>query len=140
MASLSTYVRGPQVLVSMPVDSSSADIAVGDFVSLATAGYIQQASAGELPVGVAMDAVASPSADGDVSILVDVSPSSVFEFAPDAGTVTQALVGVTMDVGGARTVNIDASADDCLVCVGVDTDNNKLSVMRIQSACYAGVV
>lgn len=140
MSTDNCLVYGTPLLVSMPVDSSSADISQGDFVSLATAGYIKQAAAGDLPVGVAQDSVSSPSADGDVSILVDVSCETIYRRDPDAGSVTQALVGTTMDVGGAQSVNIDASDDDCIVCVGVDTDNNKLLVSRVKSACYAGVV
>jgi len=140
MSTDNCLVYGTPILLPMPVDSSSADISKGDFVSLATAGYIQQASAGELPVGIAQDSVTSPSADGDVTILVDVSCETVYRFDPDAGTVSQALVGTTMDVGGAQSVNIDASTDDCLLCVGVDVDNNKLLVSRVKSACYAGVV
>ena len=140
MSTDNCLVYGTPMLVSMPVDSSSADISQGDFVSLATAGYIKQVVAGDLPYGVAQDSVSSPSADGDVSILVDVSCETIYRRDPDAGSVTQDLVGTTMDVGGAQSVNIDASDDDCIVCVGVDTDNNKLLVSRVKSACYAGVV
>ena len=86
MSTDNCLVYGTPILLPMPVDSSSADISKGDFVSLATAGYIQQASAGELPVGIAQDSVTSPSADGDVTILVDVSCETVYRFDPDAGT------------------------------------------------------
>ena len=131
------YRRGERVEKRFLVDASTAAIVAGDFLVAGTAGYVQQAAAGELPVGVAMQSVASPSADGDVSCLVDISPHTEYEFPPDEGTVTQGLVGTTMDVGGPQSVNIDASADDILVCVGVDTVANTLRVQLIPT--FAGV-
>ena len=108
------YREGPRMLVSLPVDSSTADITAGDILAWGTAGY-------------------------DVSILVDVSELSIYEFPPDAGNVTQAIVGTTMDVGGARSANIDASADDVVVCVRVDVDANTGFFMFKTTSKYAGV-
>jgi len=123
------YRHGPRVPRRLPVDSSTSDIAVGDLITEGTAGYYQQAAAAAgTVIGVAMEAVSSPSADGDASILVDVSDQSVYEYAPDAGTVTEALVGHLWDVGGAESVNIASSLDDTLYCVGVDTDANTVFV------------
>lgn len=134
------YREGPRMLVSLPVDSSTADITAGDILAWGTAGYVQQAAAGaNIVAGIAAETVASPSADGDVSILVDVSELSIYEFPPDAGNVTQAIVGTTMDVGGARSANIDASADDVVVCVRVDVDANTGFFMFKTTSKYAGV-
>ena len=134
------YREGPRMLVSLPVDSSTADITAGDILAWGTAGYVQQAAAGaNIVAGIAAETVASPSADGDVSILVDVSELSIYEFPPDAGNVTQAIVGTTMDVGGARSANIDASADDVVVCVRVDVDANAGVFMFKTTSKYAGV-
>ena len=72
------YREGPRMLVSLPVDSSTADITAGDILAWGTAGYVQQAAAGaNIVAGIAAETVASPSADGDVSILVDVSELSM---------------------------------------------------------------
>lgn len=135
-------IEGHPRLIKALVDSSTSAITAGDFVSIATAGYIKQAAAGELPVGVAHESVASPSADGDAEILIDISTDTVYRRSPDAGTVTQALVWATMDVGGARTIDIDASNDDCILCVGVNTTDNTLDVSLVGTAAarFAGVV
>ena len=132
------YLHGPQTIVRMLVDSSSNAIAVGDFVVVATAGYVKQAAAGETPVGIAMEACAVPSADGDLAVNVDVSESSVWEYPPDTGTVTQGLVNLTMDIGGAQSINIDASSQDVIRVRAVDIPNNKLHISLIPT--YAGVV
>lgn len=138
----SGHIRGQQLLVPMLVDSSTSDIVVGDFVSEATAGYVAQASAGDLPIGIAAESVASPSADGGATILVDISCLSVYRRTPDTGSVTQGLVGRTMDVGGAQSIDIDASTDDCIVCVGVNTTDNTLDIMLAPDVAkrFAGVV
>lgn len=137
------YRYGKRLLVKYPVDASTSDIVEGDMLILGdgttgTAGYVLQASAGDLCFGFAAEGVSSPSTDGDVSILVDVSDQSVYEFAPDAGSVTQAIVGLTCDVGGARTINIDASTDDCILIRSVDTAANTLRISKVRSE--AGVV
>jgi hypothetical protein len=72
--------------------------------------------------------VTTPSADGGLSTVVDCSADSVYLFVPDAGTVTQALVGKTCDVGGPQSIDIDASADDCILIRAVDTTANTLLV------------
>ena len=97
-----------------------------------------EAAAGDVVHGVAMEYATAPTADGDKEILVDVSGESVYRYPPDAGTVTVALIGVTMDVGGAQSINIDASADDCILVRDVDTANN-LVFIQIRPA-FAGVV
>ena len=131
MAALNPYRHGTQALVWVLVDGASADISTGDFLFGGTAGYVQQAAAGEKPIGIAQSSVTSPASDGLAAVLMDVSTLSVYEYSPDAGTVTQGLVNTTMDVGGPQTVNIDASTDDILVCREVDVANNTVSVSLI---------
>jgi hypothetical protein len=127
------YRRGVRHPVPMKVDSSTTTggIKAGDFVFIGTAGYILQAAAGDRPCGVAMQECAVPTADGDLTILVDVSEDSEYEYPPDAGTVTQALCNTTMDVGGAQSINIDASADDIIIVRSVDLNRNTLLVSLI---------
>lgn len=122
------YRTGDRDVQKYLVDADTTAIVTGDFLVPATAGFVKQAAAGELPIGVAMQDVASPSADGDLFVLVDISPHTTYEYPPDAGTVTQGLVGTTMDIGGPQTININASADDVITCVGVDTVANTLLV------------
>lgn len=131
------YRSGPRIPVLKPVDADTSAISVGDILTVGTTGYVKQASAGENIYGVAMQAVASPSADGDVSILVDVSEDSVYEYPPDAGSVTQTLAGQTCDVGGAQTIDIDASLDDNVKIHKVDTDAN--TVFCSFSLTFTGV-
>lgn len=134
----SGYRSGPQMMVYALVDSSSSDISAGDFLTLGTAGYVQQAGAGDTVFGIAQEDCTAPSADGGAGLLVDRSPLSIYEYPPDTGTVTQALVGTTMDVGGAQSINIDASTDDCIRVHAVDTARNTLLVSFIYTD--AGVV
>lgn len=136
--SLYGYRFGPQVLVKAKVDSSTSAIKKYDMLTWATAGYVKQASANDTIIGFSNDDCAVPSADGDAEILMDVSTLSIYEYPPDTGTVTQALVGYTMDCGGAKSVNIDASTDDCLEVVAADVGKNTIFVRRV--AVLTGVV
>lgn len=129
---------GKQLLIPVLIDSSSAAIDVNDMLTKGTAGYFQKAAAGDIVECFAAGKCAVPSADGGVSILADFSTESVYEYPPDAGTVTQALVPLTTDTGGARSVDIDASTDDCLQIVRVDVGANTVFVRRIP--IYVGVV
>lgn len=104
----------------------SGGIKKGDFLKWdGVAGYVTQAAAGDLPCAVANEAcVTIPTTDGGQEIEADFGPQSIFEYPPDTGTVTVGMIGKTMDVGGAQSINIDASADDGVECVDVDTTNN----------------
>lgn len=139
MADTYGYRRGVRNLVTVPVDASSSAISVGDAVII-TAGYAFQAAAGDIPHGVATAAATVPAADGETSVTIDVSDQSIYEYPPDAGTVTQALVGKKMDLGGPRSINIDASTDDGVMCVAVDTDANTLLVQFDTKLAFTGVV
>ena len=114
------------------LDSTSAAIVVGDMITVAdaTTGFFKEVdTAAEAVYGVATTASASPSADGGATVMVDVSPNSTYECSPDAGTVTEALVGKSMDCGAdAKTADINGSTTDDLVCRQVDIPNNRLWV------------
>lgn len=141
MASLNyNYVRGPRVYVSWPVKASTT-IESGAMVDTDASGYLQECDAGDIPVGFAVGEVptgATATSDGDILIQVDVSRESVYRLPPDAGSATLALQGKTADVGGAKSVDIDASTDDVLYIVEVDVANNLLLVQRYGG--NAGVV
>lgn len=111
-------------------DAATSGITAGDFVIMESgnAGYIVPCSAGDKPIGVAMDTCSAPSADGAKKIRVCIDLDAVYEYPPDAGSVTQALVGTTMDVGGAQSIDIDASTDDVITVVGVDIARNTLFI------------
>lgn len=133
------YRYGARKLVEFGVDSATSDITEGDMLTMGTAGYVQQAAAGSnVLVGFAAEGVSSPSSDGDVSILVDVSPDAVYAFPPDAGSVTVGLKELTCDIGGARSVDIDASTDDVILIRDVDTSAN-LAFISIVAAKQSGV-
>lgn len=115
MADSYGYRYGPRVLVEMPLDSTSAAITAGDIITTtdASAGYVKEADAtGEAWVGVAVSSSASPSADGDLSILVDISELSIYEYPADSGTPAAADANFTCDIGGTRSINFDATAVD----------------------------
>jgi len=131
------YRFGPRVIIQCPVDASTTALDAGDMVVLGTAGYVQKAAAGDLVMGVTCDKMAVPAADGDALINVDISRESVYEYPPDTGTVTAGLLFKTCDVGGARSVDIDATVDDCLEIVRVDVTNNTVYV-RLRPT-FAGV-
>ena len=134
------YRHGPRVIVPLPVDSSTSDITAGDILAWGTAGYVQQAAAGGAVIaGVAVESVASPSSDGDVTILVDVSPLSVYAYPPDSGSVTAGLAGTTMDIGGVRSIDIDASVDDVVRVVQADVTNGVVFVSFKTAETWPGV-
>jgi hypothetical protein len=124
------------------LDSTTSTIVVGDGLVLATAGYLKLAAAGEEIVCFAMQGATAPSADGAKSILADFSPTAVYEFPADTGSVVVGDRYKQMDWGGTQTVNRDASAtgsgaDGCLQCVDVDTVANTLFV-RLAKPAFAG--
>lgn len=126
------YRKGTRQLVKLPLDSTSADIEVGDAITAAgaTSGYFKEVdAAAEAVVAIAYSKVFSPTADGGAFVLADVSRESVYEVVPDAGTVTQALAMKTADVGAnARSVDINGSTTDDIEILEVDTVNNKMLV------------
>lgn len=126
---------GTQRGVLMLMDSTSANLAVGTAVTLSggTAGYIKEVDAsGEKVEGFTMQAVDSPSADGEAAVLVDVSNETIYEAPPDTGTATQAQVHTNVDCGAdGVSVNVDASAGEAdLKIVDLDTTANTVYVRR----------
>lgn len=135
------YRKGGCTEVLMKVaDAATNGVVPGDMVIMESgnAGYIVPCSAGDIAIGVALSGCPAPSADGAQSVRVCIDPTAIYEYPPDAGSVTQALVGTTMDTGGAQSINIDASTDDKCICVGVDVDRNTLLIQLIPT--YLGVV
>ena len=132
------YRNGPQCLVSYGVDSTGGTINAGDHVKMVTDGYVGVCGSGDTPIGVAVSNQTAGSADGDTTVLVDVSEWSLFEYPPASGTVTVALIGKTCDLGGARSIDITASTDDNIIIVNVDTTANTLLVRH--SYPHSGVI
>ncbi|MEL6347730.1 MAG: hypothetical protein AAFV53_31785 [Myxococcota bacterium] len=134
------YRRGNRRVVAYPLDADAADIAKSTAITKAdaTAGYFKEVdAAGERVSGFATASVLSGAADGDKEVLVDISNESVYEFPPDAGTVSLALIGSTCDIGAdGRTIDIDGSADDSLMIVDVNLTRNTVYV-RLRDAVKA---
>jgi len=110
----------------MLVDSSTSNIVAGDFLVEKSQGYVEQAAAGGLPVGVAWESVSSPSSDGDASVQVSIHPDTIYEYPADTGTVGQTLCNRTVDIGGAQSIDIDASTDDVIHVISINTTRNSV--------------
>jgi hypothetical protein len=122
------YVFGERRIIRVPVKASETIVA-NDMVDYDSNGFLQACDAGDIPVGVAVGATTGTvTADGDQIIQIDTSMASVYRFTPDTGTAAVTLRGKTCDVGGAQTIDIDASTDDCILVQDVDTTNNTLLV------------
>lgn len=104
-------------------------------------GYLTTCSAGDVPYGVAvsrMTTAMSPASNGGASAAVFLGPNNHYRYPPDTGTLAVTDVGKKMDVGGARSINIDASTDSCLICIDVDLANN-VGIFQLIPAAAAGV-
>ena len=126
---------GTRVPVVMRVDADSADITVGCAITTAdaTAGYVKKVDAsGERVLGFAMQAVSSPAADGEATVLVDISTQTLYEMAPDSGTLTLAELYDSCDIGAdGISINRDASSTDDLQIVSIDLETNTAYVRRL---------
>lgn len=128
------YRKGPRMIAYVPLDSTAADIAIGDMITDAgaTANYFKEVDAGgERVRGVATGSVLSPSADGDKSVGIDLSNESVYEYPPDAGTVSYGLVGKAVQAGAdGRSIDIDNSGGgtQSFMVTDVNTDRNTVYV------------
>jgi hypothetical protein len=136
------YLKGDRMLIPVPLDSVSAATVVGLAITAsgATVGYFKEVDAvNEAVVGIAVEIVASPSTDGGASVLIDISESSVYLVAPDAGSVTAALAMSTADVGAnGLSVDINGSTTDDIEILTVDVAANTMLV-RLKRA-LPGVV
>lgn len=122
--------------------ANTAAVVKGDMLKQDGAGdqYFTPISAGDKAMCVALEGCAQPTNDGDVSILAEFHPQHIFEYPPDGGNVSEALIGNTMDSGGAQSINIDASAVDNIYCVGVDTDRNTVLCRLNFDSAFGGIV
>ena len=135
------YRRGPRVLIELPLDSTSANITPGMAItaSNATDGYFKEVdAAAEAVLGIAVNKVTSPSADGGALVKLDISTLSVYEVGPDAGTMAVTINQNSCDVGAdGKTIDINGSATDDILILVVDTDTNK-ALVRL-APIFAGV-
>jgi hypothetical protein len=142
MATGFDFVYGQRVLVRVPLDADSADIEVGTAITATNAdtGFYKNVDAsGETTVGIAVEKVSSPSADGGATVLIDISEESYYRVNPDTGTAAETLRFKTCDIGAdGRTANIDASDTDNVKIHEVRTSDNALLVSIIVAA-YVGV-
>lgn len=136
------YRTGRRDIRPVKLDASTSTIVVGDFLKLGTAGFYQQCGANEEAQCIAVDASVAPSADGGLEIGADFSREAIYEYPADTGTVVVGDKGKQCDVGGAQSVNRDASAtgdggNGCLQILDVDTVKNSLFV-RLAKPLFAG--
>lgn len=128
------YREGPRTLVPLPLDSDTGALSKGQAITQtdATVGYVKDVDAvGEAVSGFTKTSYGSPAADGEIEALVDISKMSIYEVSPNTGTVTQALLLTTVDVGAdGLTVRIAGVVRNDLLVVGVDVTNNTLRVQR----------
>lgn len=120
---------GDRILVALPLAAASTATVVGLAITYsATAGYFKEVDAAAEPiVGIAAQIVDSPGANGDLTVLVDVSAESVYEVPADSGSVGNTLLMKSMDVGAdGLTVDIDGSTTDDVRCIGFDADANTI--------------
>ena len=122
------YRSGMRMPARFGVDSGTAAITVGMALTItdaSTDGYVKDCDAAEAVLGIAMEAVASPTTSGDATVLVDISTESVYECPADTGTLLITEVYNTADVGSdGISVNRDASGIDDLFILTVDTVTN----------------
>jgi hypothetical protein len=127
-----------QAVTLLLASSGTFPINRGDMLCLDSNGYAKQCGAGDVAYAVAEQYVkTAPASDGAKSISADICRETIYRYPPSAGTVSQAILGKTCDVGGAQSVDIAHTADDCLEIVGVDTTNN-LVLVRLRPV-LAGV-
>lgn len=133
---------GERMPVRVPVDSSTTAIAVGDFITIATAGYYKKWTTGAVVYGTAMeqlDTAEIPASDGGAYLTVDVSPNSVYAYPVSSGTLGVAMRGKTCDAGAAQGIAVDASTNDDIHIIEADT-TNQVALVRLLIPSLGGVV
>lgn len=114
---------GPSTIVTLPVKSANT-WENGDFLVLSS-GYLAVGAAGGSVFGVAVgDVPTAGSADGDLFAEVEVNEDALLYYPVGTGTMTQAMAGKTCDIGGAASLDVTASTDDCIYIVRPDVTNN----------------
>jgi len=117
------YRFGERLLINLPIDSSTSALTAGTVMKVGTAGYFQNAGAGDNAIGVCVQDVAVPGSDGAAYALVDVSTRSVYETTAGTGTLGVAMNQQTCDLAAGSTLDVTASTDDCIIIQSVDTVN-----------------
>jgi hypothetical protein len=140
--SLYGYRTGRRSPRPVRLDSTTSTISVNDGLILATAGYYKQAAANEEVQCFAMQASTAPSADGEKIIMADFSREAIYEFPADTGSFVVGDIGKSCDLGGAQSINRDASAtgqggDGCFEIVDVDVANNT-GFVRLARPTFVG--
>ena len=129
------YRAGRRMPVRYLVDASSEDIKTGNAITVTgmSAGYVGRADgSGDRVIGFAMEDVDSPSADGEASVLVDVSTESIYEVPPDSGTLTTAELLDSCDIGAdGFSIDRDASVTDDIQILSIDTNLNTALIKRL---------
>ena len=136
------FVNGDRVLVRLPLDSTSADIEVGDAITAsgATAGFFKEVdAAGETCVGIAMEKVSSPSADGDASVLVNTSEQAFYRVTAGAGTLVEGMRMESCDIhSDGASIAVNASSTDNVLIHDVRTSDSTALVSLVMA--FTGVV
>lgn len=129
------YRSGERCGVPWPL-ADGVTVNVGDLMTKDSNGFCTPATAGDKVYGVSMDKVPTAgAADGDIVIVVDTSPDTLYEYPPASGSVSQAIVGKTCDSGGVKSVDVTASTNDDLFIVGMNSASNVYYVkLRVNPA------
>lgn len=137
------FAYGDRVLVRLPLDSTSADIEVGDAITAsgATANYYKEVDAtSESTVGVAVEKVTSPTTDGGATVLVNVSEQAYYRVNVGTGTLAETMKLKSCDIAATGdAIDVTASTTDNVLIHDVDVDDNSCIVSLIM-ATYGGVV
>jgi len=141
------YHGGSKMMRRFPV-SNTAAIAQGDLLKIETVtiGGVDNCSAvtpcgaGDKPVAVAAEKCDVPTTDGQYTVLCYVSSDTYFAYPAVTGTINVTLRFKTMDVGGAQSIDIDASTDDIVYCWDVDEVNDVLIVSFDFKSVFTGIV
>lgn len=97
------FRRGRRMTVTVGVAALSGDLEVNDFVGLDANKFAIRRDADGAIYGVVMEGVPSPPADGEATVLLDISEESIYEFAASLAP-TQAVVGTSTDISGRQEV------------------------------------
>ena len=104
--------NSPEVRV-LPAHSSGQTYTFGQCVKL-TSGRVEEATSGDIPIGVALEPGSGKATDDDVLVAL-INEDTIFEADCDADTAITDI-GVLADLvltGGVHQVDIGASTDDC---------------------------
>lgn len=137
----SGFRTSEDTMILFPVKPKAGETwAHGDMLTKDSSGFYLKATAGDTWHCTAFDSLlTAPAASGDVEVLADFSLQSVFYYGVGTGTITQAMQGKTCDIADARTLDVTATADDCVFILRPDVANNAAWVQRLNTS-LSGVV